>query len=207
LPRFNVIVKFEFADYRTMEIWLDLLNSDWHDYRGSGRREDRLDDAAWIERYTTRWKDKLGGVAPREIRTALKHLRKILRRAVNRIVAGKNVPGNLWADLNSLLAASPIVRRFEKAQTGYAIRLVPLGQDLNAVIAEIVISFCETLVNGELSRIKICNNRDCLWVFYDRSKNRSRRWCEGNTGCGNLMKVRRFRAKKKENRTRPQRAY
>ncbi len=32
----------------------------------------------------------------------------------------------------------------------------------------------------------------CGWVFYDRSKNRSRKWCEQAT-CANLMKVRRFR--------------
>jgi predicted RNA-binding Zn ribbon-like protein len=37
----------------------------------------------------------------------------------------------------------------------------------------------------------------CGWVFYDRSKNRSRRWCEQAT-CANLMKVRRFHQKHRQ---------
>ncbi|MCL6580471.1 MAG: CGNR zinc finger domain-containing protein [Firmicutes bacterium] len=45
---------------------------------------------------------------------------------------------------------------------------------------------------GELD--KVCANADCGWLFYDDSRNRSRRWCDGRY-CGNLIKVRRFRAK------------
>jgi hypothetical protein len=42
--------------------WIDLLNSDWHDYRGSGGREDRLDDPAWLGRFLAPWKGLLDGV-------------------------------------------------------------------------------------------------------------------------------------------------
>ena len=62
------------------------------------------------------------------------------------------------------------------------------------MLAAIVGSFAEILAFGEPERIKICQNPDCLWIFYDNSKNHSRKWCENATGCGNLIKVRRFRA-------------
>jgi predicted RNA-binding Zn ribbon-like protein len=179
----------------TEEPWLELLNSDWHDYRGSGLRRDLIDDPVWLDRFVSRWKPVLGNVAAADVRAALKGLRHVIRGIVDRIAAGRSVPPRLHSALNAVLAASPFVRRLDKAGGGYAFPLVPRTSGLGAMLGQIAAGFGETLARGEPARIKICHNRDCRWVFYDRSKNRSRRWCEGNTGCGNLMKVRRFRAK------------
>jgi len=179
-----------------MDLWLDLLNSDWHDYRGSGRREDRLDDPAWLGKYLARWSDGLRGVPAADVRSVLKDLRSVLRAVVDRLAAGKSVPQSLWTRLNALLAACPVVRRVGRTPRGYAVDYVPLVSGLKKVTAEIAESFCASLAADGASRIKVCENKDCLWVFYDQSKNRSRRWCEGDTGCGNMMKVRRFRARK-----------
>lgn len=180
-----------------MDPWLDLLNSDWHDYLGRGRREDRLDNPAWLNKYLSRWPGALRGVPAGEVRAALKGLRSVLRAVVDRLAANKPVPEKLWARLNGTLAACPVVRRVGRSPRGYAVDLVPLAAGLKKVAAEIAESFCASLAADGASRIKVCANKDCLWVFYDLSKNRSRRWCEGNTGCGNLMKVRRFRARNK----------
>ena len=62
---------------------------------------------------------------------------------------------------------------------------------------EIAGSFAQATQQGELSRFRICTNPDCLWVYYDDTRNRSKRYCDDKM-CGNLMKVRRFRAKKSE---------
>lgn len=175
--------------------WLELLNSDWHDYRGSGLRRDLVDDRAWLERFVGPWAPALEGVPEGEVRAALKNLRQVIRAIVDRIAARRSVPPRLLSDLNSVLGVSPFVRRLERTGDRYAFPLVPRSPGLAGVLGEIASGFGETLAGGEPARIKICRNRDCLWVFYDRSKNRSRRWCEGNTGCGDLMKVRRFRAK------------
>jgi hypothetical protein len=46
---------------------------------------------------------------------------------------------------------------------------------------------------GERRRdLRACSNRPCRFLFLDRSRNRSRRWCDP-AGCGNRTKVRRFR--------------
>ena len=180
-----------------VDLWLELLNSDWHDYRGSGRHEDRIDDPAWLARYTEPWRGVLRGAPPSEVRAALKSLRRTIRGIVDHLTGGAAVPRLLLRELNSVLAAAPVIRRVEKTLGGYELSTVPLRVELRTLAAEIASSFAETLAQGEPSRIKVCENQACLWVFYDKSKNRSRRWCEGNTGCGNLMKVRRFRARKR----------
>jgi predicted RNA-binding Zn ribbon-like protein len=58
-------------------------------------------------------------------------------------------------------------------------------------------SFAESIIREDLSRLKVCQNKDCLWVFMEASRNRSRRWCEDT--CGNLMKVRRYRDRHRKN--------
>jgi predicted RNA-binding Zn ribbon-like protein len=50
------------------------------------------------------------------------------------------------------------------------------------------------LKNFPARRIKTCPAHDCGWKFVDRSKNRSRRWCDMAV-CGNLTKTRRYRAR------------
>ena len=45
------------------------------------------------------------------------------------------------------------------------------------------------------SRLKICANPDCRWVFYDRSHSRRGAWCD-MASCGNLIKNRNLRARR-----------
>ena len=36
-------------------LWAELINSDWHDYLGHGRDEDRLNKPAWLAEFLSRW--------------------------------------------------------------------------------------------------------------------------------------------------------
>ena len=47
-------------------------------------------------------------------------------------------------------------------------------------------------ISEDAERLKLCDNDQCRWLFLDRSKNRSRQWCE-SASCGNRQRVRRFR--------------
>ena len=47
-------------------------------------------------------------------------------------------------------------------------------------------------ITGEWDRIKICPATDCLWAFYDTSRNQSKTWCSMKV-CGNREKTRKFR--------------
>ena len=48
-------------------------------------------------------------------------------------------------------------------------------------------------------RLKICAFDECEWAYYDHSKNRSRHYCE--YGCGNKLKTRAYRARRRAGST------
>lgn len=50
----------------------------------------------------------------------------------------------------------------------------------------------DLLTTHDLNRIRICAADDCDWLFYDTSRNQSRKWCDMST-CGNRAKVARYR--------------
>lgn len=49
----------------------------------------------------------------------------------------------------------------------------------------------DILLNRELSRIKHCEGENCPFIFFDESKNKSRKWCE-MSHCGMLLKSKRY---------------
>jgi predicted RNA-binding Zn ribbon-like protein len=51
-------------------------------------------------------------------------------------------------------------------------------------------------VDGTWSRLKMCANPDCQWVFYDRSRNQQGNWCDMAV-CGNRLKNRQLRARRR----------
>jgi predicted RNA-binding Zn ribbon-like protein len=50
----------------------------------------------------------------------------------------------------------------------------------------------ELLRAGELTWVRECGSATCEWLFIDRSRSHTRRWCDMND-CGSEAKVRRFR--------------
>ena len=70
----------------------------------------------------------------------------------------------------------------------------PEADDLDRPLWAIGRSAVDVLTSSEWDRIKECASDTCEWVFLDRSKNRSRRWCD-MSDCGNVAKVRRYRAR------------
>ena len=71
----------------------------------------------------------------------------------------------------------------------------PAGR-LDGMLAAIAWSAIELLRSSEIGRVKACGKDTCGWLFVDRSKNKSRRWCE-MSDCGNGEKARRFQSRKK----------
>jgi predicted RNA-binding Zn ribbon-like protein len=63
--------------------------------------------------------------------------------------------------------------------------------DLRDVLHSVALS-CEALLRSDdVARIGRCSGRDCRWLWIDRTKNRSRRWCDMAV-CGNRTKVHRY---------------
>ncbi|MFI5801706.1 CGNR zinc finger domain-containing protein [Streptomyces sp. NPDC051561] len=62
-------------------------------------------------------------------------------------------------------------------------------------LATLAIAWTEIGTTGDIARLKRCAEHACAWVFWDTSKNRSRRWCSMRV-CGNRTKARRYAAKR-----------
>jgi predicted RNA-binding Zn ribbon-like protein len=74
--------------------------------------------------------------------------------------------------------------------------LTPTTDGVRGAVGRILaIAFLAEL-DGSWGRFKVCSGEDCRSVFWDRSKNRSGRWCTMKD-CGNRAKVRAYRARER----------
>nr|WP_150265882.1 CGNR zinc finger domain-containing protein [Paenibacillus tepidiphilus] len=180
-------------------LWDDYINSYWRDWRTGDRSKDRdkLEDQEWLAKWLEERSLQAGTPLSTEELAQLKELRSLLWESVQQLVQGHPPGQQLLKQLNEYMKGGPVIRQITLAPEGEArIALLPQRADWGQVMAEIAASYAEVLLEKEPCRIRICGNPDCLWVYYDDTRNRSKRYCDDKL-CGNLMKVRRFRARKK----------
>jgi predicted RNA-binding Zn ribbon-like protein len=72
----------------------------------------------------------------------------------------------------------------------------PKEAPIESVLGPITLSALALLTQADLSRIKQCGGDHCGWLFFDTTKNKSRRWCEMEV-CGNRAKQKRHQKKQK----------
>jgi predicted RNA-binding Zn ribbon-like protein len=175
---------------------VDFVNSRFTDHTGSGRVYDRLDLEEW-----QRWFALRSGLTIEQRPSAGMHRQLTdLRDLLRRLLDSRNDPTDRdLTELNRVLATSSQFSHLERNNDGFALRLVWRDQDWHAVMAATVASYGRLLVGGQMHRIRTCLNPDCTFVFYDQSRNGTRRWCEGRA-CGNLLKVRRHRYQRQRER-------
>jgi len=97
------------------------------------------------------------------------------------------------SEINRILGRSAGSRRVEpRAGGGFVRNFVTVGDVFAGLLIAIIESAADSLVAGDLQRVRICGDAHCTRVFYDGSRNRKRRWCEMTT-CGNRAKAVRHR--------------
>jgi len=116
------------------------------------------------------------------------------------VARGQAPPSAAMAELNALLPAALSARRVAERGSGYAWEWTEGDPpELDRVVWPALVSAAElltSLTSGELGRVRVCAGEGCAWLFLDRSRNGSRRWCD-MTVCGNRTKARRHYAKSK----------
>jgi predicted RNA-binding Zn ribbon-like protein len=75
----------------------------------------------------------------------------------------------------------------------WSVRVSPV----EAALGPIALAAVRLFTEGDFGRIRECGGHACGWLFYDRSKNNRRRWCEMEV-CGNRAKQRRLAARRRE---------
>ena len=93
------------------------------------------------------------------------------------------------ATLNEAATASGLRMRFG---SDGKVRLEPEASGAVGALGRLVAALYSAMQNEDWKRLKLCGADECRWAFYDRSKNRSSRWCTMES-CGNRAKARRYR--------------
>ncbi|GAB2525008.1 CGNR zinc finger domain-containing protein [Nocardiopsis aegyptia] len=115
-----------------------------------------------------------------------------LRTGIREVLVATGEPDpHPLARADALLAELPVLVSLTSAVAGRPV-LVP-APDLAPVrraCVRLALDWVDLVLTGRSVRLKRCAEHTCGWVFWDGSKNQSRRWCSMRV-CGNRTKSRR----------------
>lgn len=168
---------------------LEFLNSGW--YCTHETCADPLLDPSWLHAFCETWGFPYDGLSPCDA-LALVAYRERLDPLVRSLAERKTLTEEELDELNRCLALGRAQPKLVASEKGLTLQEVPCGSVLAWMEHRIARSLAELAADSQLERLKLCGNPACGWVFFDESKNRSRKWCD-NT-CASLMKVRKHRA-------------
>ena len=115
-----------------------------------------------------------------------------LRDGIRSLLLSNNGEGVEPADLRELnRVAGSVCLRVRFDEDGHP-TLGPESSGVSAALGRILAAVIRATEEGVWGRLKVCTNDACQWAFYDRSKNRSGKWCTMEV-CGNRIKARAFR--------------
>jgi len=124
-----------------------------------------------------------------------------LREAIYRIflaIGEGRSPQSTDLDIfNGALAETPQRLGISTRDGGYTWIVAAPSDTLGGMLAPVIWSAADLITRAANRRIRRCANDKCQWVFVDRSKGGTRRWCDMNA-CGNRAKAHRHYARTKQ---------
>ena len=115
-----------------------------------------------------------------------------VREALRALLLGNNGIDVEQATLDTLEQTARRGRLVVRFGPDGRTELLPDAASIDGTLGRIVGVVHTAMADGTWPRLKACPRHICRWVFYDRSKNRSSRWCAMSV-CGNRVKTSRYR--------------
>jgi predicted RNA-binding Zn ribbon-like protein len=155
--------------------------------------DDRLDSPDALRRFLADHGllDPAEPVGPADLVMAVE-LREALR-AMLRVNHGEPLDPDALQVVNRAAAGLPLQVAFDGQ--GQPV-LGPGSAGCRGALAALLAGVAQASAQGTWARLKACSADSCQWAFYDRSKNRSGRWCSMQT-CGNRTKTRIYRSRRR----------
>jgi predicted RNA-binding Zn ribbon-like protein len=192
------------SKYNTKTGWLclDFANTvDWH---ASANPEETIAEYAdlldWSKKVgivSAAEAERLSGIGkkkPAEAQAVLNKAR-LIREAIYNILS--NISHDLGAKTADLTVVNKAVAgmfshsKLISKDNGFLWDWDSRGEKLDFILWPIVRSAAELMTSGALKRVGQCaDEHGCGWLFWDYSRNKSRRWCDIRD-CGNRAKARR----------------
>jgi predicted RNA-binding Zn ribbon-like protein len=128
--------------------------------------------------------DRVGAAAAR----AARRRREVAYRVFSAVAAGRRPPNDDASALLRAYAGAMAEAELEPTDGGFR-PVWPPPAEPAAILRPLDASAGELLLSPEVELVKECPG--CGWLFLDRSRNRSRRWCDMQV-CGSRAKMRRY---------------
>ncbi len=193
---------FEWIGGRTC---LDFANT--VTWRGSERPNERLgsygDLLEWagasdiLDETAVRRLRRVARAAPAAAESALQSARA-LREAIHEVflarAESRPAAAGAPATLNRFLGQALGRLRLQVEGDGCSWTFTEAGDELDRMLWPVAWSAASLLTSDDIGLVRHCAAERCGWLFVDRSRNRSRRWCNMKA-CGNSAKARRHYAR------------
>jgi predicted RNA-binding Zn ribbon-like protein len=114
--------------------------------------------------------------------------RAALRAGAERLAEGKPPGEEMVRAINRVLAERPGYRELVREGRGWVTRVRPVTNSARQILVPIAESAAWLLEHGDPSLVRRCEGSACVLLFYDTTRNRSRRWCSME-GCGSRAKA------------------
>jgi predicted RNA-binding Zn ribbon-like protein len=181
---------------------LDFANTVSTRSEGLGREYlNSYDDLlVWVQRAGILAEDEVQGLRERAARypelaaAALQRaiaFRETIYRFFSATAKAKEPKGADLAEMNRVVQEALSRLAITPSAEGYEWSWVTDEEELDGMLWPIARSAAELLTSRELGRVRRCAREGCDWLFVDRSKNQSRRWCSMSL-CGSRVKARRY---------------
>ena len=118
-----------------------------------------------------------------------------------RLRAGNPLPQQIWPPSTLFASQHKVVQYLSVAQqldrdgiartNGFRLEWRDKPVRLEAPLWRVARSATDLLTSPDLQLVRECEDNACRWLFVDRSRNHSRRWCDMKV-CGNRIKARTF---------------
>jgi predicted RNA-binding Zn ribbon-like protein len=120
---------------------------------------------------------------------------KEIRKALRSLLAANNGRGADSAAIRALNLAAERARLKVRFGADGRATVEPGADGVDGALGRVLAAAHAGMEEGTWGRLKSCANAACGWAFYDRSKNRSGRWCSMEV-CGNRTKTRTYRRRR-----------
>ncbi len=145
---------------------------------------------------------KLAAAQPKAAAAALhraKELRETSFRLFEALIDGTEPAAADVDDLNRRVRKSPRGGAVLWDGAAFVVDAPPPQSALDEPLVRVTQGVVDVLTGEQSKYLSRCHNRECSWLFLDKSPARRRRWCS-MADCGNRAKARRHYAKVKAQR-------
>src|SRR5207248_2139698 len=142
-------------------------------------------------REARRWKPALKKSSTDAYLQRARELRETIEGIFAAIADRRRVNQEDLEILNSWIREASVHRSLERQKDAFVWTWQEAPSCIDLLLWRIAQAAAELLTSPDLQRVRRCDASNCRWLFLDKSKNHSRRWCDMKI-CGNREKARAY---------------